>query len=205
MTIMLFLAILFNQPQGPAARHLKNYLKKKKTLDLVLFLLIEIMFICLQIPMAVVKIAVAPDLVQATANLGASTFDGDKLLVNGVAGLLVVASPFSSLVCFSLDMLDDDESCKKEKRIKALNNFKILRLKLKGARKELTNIKANDLNDMDEQSRRATMCILEAERTKNEIEFRDALEASNLTPDEINDVADEAKAIIFLITTNLTF
>lgn len=195
LTITIFLSIVLNVPQGQAARHIKNYIRDKRPTDLIIFILIEIVFVALQVALSAVKIAVAPDLVGTSATLGGASSTGDDLLVYGVAGMLIVGSIFSSLVCFSLDMLDNDDMRKKEVALKAKNANDTTRIKLRGADYEFRNIDSQKLNETDELNRIAAKRIVDANRNANETDFRDQLE-TRLSPDGINDVADGAKEII---------
>lgn len=192
LTITIFLSIVLNVPQGQAARHIKNYIRDKRPTDLIIFILIEIVFVALQVALSAVKIAVAPDLVGTSATLGSASTTGDDLLVYGLAGMLIVASIFSSLVCFSLDMLDNDEMRKKEIALKAKNENDTTRIKLRGADYEFRNINSQKLNETDELNRVAAKRIVDANRNADETDFRDRLE-TKLSPDGINDVADGAK------------
>lgn len=195
LTITIFLSIVLNVPQGQAARHLKNYIRDKTPTDLIVFVLIEIVFVALQITLSAVKIAVAPDLVGTSATLGGTNSNGNDLLVYGVAGMLIVGSIFSSLVCFSLDMLDNDEKRNREIAFKARNANDTTKIKLKGAAYEFGKIDSSKLNETDELNRLAAKRIVDANRNANETDFRDQLE-TKLSPDGINDVADGAKVII---------
>ena len=196
LTIMF--AFLLNIPQEQAAQYLKDYLKGKKHADIYIFAAIEVSFILMQLFLAWVKISVAPDLTSSSSSMlitSDTAGTGSDLLTYGMAGLLIVSSIASSVVCFALGMKDDDEKRKAEVTQKTRNKNYQLLIKMVGAKEEYQLIKADTLNLHDENNRIAEHAILEANTIKCKCLFRDEL-TKKLAPNGINDVSDEAQSIV---------
>lgn len=197
LTIILtcMFAFLLNVPQEQAALHLKDYIHKKKPIDIIIFIIIELGFIAMQIFLSFLKVAVAPDLIGSSATLGSASTTvntGDGLLVSGMAGALIVSSIVSSIVCFALGMKEDPDKQKLEVLMKTKNRNYPLKIQLSGARNELESINADKLNATDYANRFAAKNEVEATTLKDMVSFRDRLQR-RVDANGINDIADQAQ------------
>ncbi len=199
--ITLMASILLNVPQDMAGIHFRAIVKgnkENKLVDIIMFVLIEISFVAMQIPLSIIKLSVAPDLLGDTSSLDASaTSFGGFELAAGMGWLFIVSSVASSIFCFALGVARTEESIKKSAMLKYFNrNYKTI-AKLAAAQFEYSTIGAAELNENDMTNQNAAQEVVRANTVSQKISFRDKLmPGKNLNADAINDVTDNSQAVV---------
>ena len=194
--LTVFVSLILNVPQEIAIRNYRKFRSEGEKMQLVAFVISEVCFIATEVFISLVKIDVAPDLISSSNGLfEASGSDSDRLLTVGLAGLLIASSVFSSVVCFSLGIIDDDRKRNSEVQRKTLNSNYPLSIMTAGAEEEYKLIDADKLNLTDDLNRAAAHMKVMANTVKNKCLFRDAL-MRKLTPDGVNEASDGAQKIV---------
>ncbi|MBE6827500.1 MAG: hypothetical protein E7514_02655 [Ruminococcaceae bacterium] len=195
-------AFLSNVPMEFAGLHLRDYEARHKKIDMVLFISIIAGFVVLQIPMVIIKFAVAPDILGLGMSLAGDVeySDNDKMLMTGVALLMSVEPVVSTLVCFSIGYKSEEDPIRKKKiaKILATNaNYTGVRIPMKAAEIENGYVNEQELKGYDRAKKIAHSKKIATREVLNKIKFRKKLaEEGNFTPDDQNDLYNECDKVV---------